>query len=410
MEIRRFDAKKDKHAAHQIWIESGWLKKDKTDIMDIFLRGTHSWVAEINGQAESLASTAPGTIWYRGEAIPFSGVVSVSTSRVGRRRDLATRTTAKAVADSVERGALVSALGMFEQGFYNRLGFGTGSYEHLVRFDPSALKVDVKPGVPVRLSAKDSAAVHKSRLRRRKCHGCCDLDPLEMTSSWMKQPENAFGLGFRNGPKGELTHHIWANARDNSENGPYDIWWLSFQNRQQFLELMALVRSWGDQIRLVTMREPPGIQFQDFLKKPFYRGQISRKSSFESGIRAMAYWQARICDLPGCLSKTRLPNASLRFNLELTDPIRQYLGEKQDWKGIAGTYVVELGEPSHAEKGSDPSLPTLKAGLGAFTRLWLGVLPATSLAVSDSLEGPEELLIELDSAFRLPVPHPDWDF
>ena len=56
------------------------------------------------------------------------------------------------------------------------------------------------------------------------------------------------------------------------------------------------------------------------------------------------------------------------------------------------------------------SLPTLKASVGAFTRLWLGVLSANGLAVTDQLSGPPDLLGELDRAFLLPQPHPDWDF
>jgi hypothetical protein len=65
---------------------------------------------------------------------------------------------------------------------------------------------------------------------------------------------------------------------------------------------------------------------------------------------------------------------------------------------------------SGLESGRDASLPTLRAGVGAFTRLWLGVRPATGLAVTDRLVGQRELLAGLDEALRLPDPRPDWDF
>ena len=48
--------------------------------------------------------------------------------------------------------------------------------------------------------------------------------------------------------------------------------------------------------------------------------------------------------------------------------------------------------------------------MGAFTRLWLDVRPATGLAVTDELAGPQELLEELDWLLRLPDPKPDWGF
>ena len=124
----------------------------------------------------------------------------------------------------------------------------------------------------------------------------------------------------------------------------------------------------------------------------------------------MAYWQLRMCDLPGCLARTHLAGSPLRFNLALSDPIEAYLDAGAPWRGVGGDYVVTLGPSSGAEPGKDPSLPTLAASVGAFTRLWLGVLPATGLAVTDELAGPRELLTALEETLRLPVPRLDWDF
>ena len=100
----------------------------------------------------------------------------------------------------------------------------------------------------------------------------------------------------------------------------------------------------------------------------------------------------------------------MRFNLALHDPIERFLDEGAPWRGISGDYVVALGPHSGAELGRDETLPTLTCSVGAFTRLWLGVRPATGLAVTDELEGPEELLRELDGVLRLPEPKLDWDF
>ena len=50
------------------------------------------------------------------------------------------------------------------------------------------------------------------------------------------------------------------------------------------------------------------------------------------------------------------------------------------------------------------------AGIGAFTRLWLGVRPATGLTITDQLAGPPEILTALDVAFRLPPPLSDWPY
>ncbi len=71
---------------------------------------------------------------------------------------------------------------------------------------------------------------------------------------------------------------------------------------------------------------------------------------------------------------------------------------------------MTLGSSSGAEPARDNTLPTLTATVNAFTRLWLGVRPATGLAITDDLDGPAELLAQLDEVLRLPAPHPDWDF
>ena len=77
---------------------------------------------------------------------------------------------------------------------------------------------------------------------------------------------------------------------------------------------------------------------------------------------------------------------------------------------MGGEYVVSLGGSCGAERGRDSALATLEATVGAFTRLWLGVRPASGLAITDVLSGPRELLTDLDHVLRLPEPHPDWDF
>jgi len=52
----------------------------------------------------------------------------------------------------------------------------------------------------------------------------------------------------------------------------------------------------------------------------------------------------------------------------------------------------------------------LSASVGAFTRLWLGAHSARRLALSDAFSAPPELVEDLDWAFRLPKPWPEWEF
>jgi predicted acetyltransferase len=298
---------------------------------------------------------------------------------------------------------------MFEQGFYNQLGYGTGGYEHRISFDPSKLNVSKKARIPKRLTSKNWKIVHSSRLNRLRGHGSCNIFPPDFTRAELYWQNNGFGLGYMDDSGKKLTHHFWCDVK-NVGSGPYHIQWMVYQNMDQFLELMALLKNLGDQVRLVKMREPQGVQLQDFLHQPFREFTVTEKSKYESNMHAYAYWQMRICDLQGCLEKTHLPGDEIRFNLKLNDPIVKFLDKKSKWRGISGNYVITLGPSSHAKKGNSSSLPTLHASVGAFTRMWLGFRPASGLAMTDELSGPQDLLEKLDWALRLPDPKPDWDF
>ena len=409
MNWRPYDPAKDRANVQRIWMETGWLEKGKEDTMDADLAYGKPIVADINGEPECLVITTPGDMRYLDEKLPLCAVTAVTTSHIARKQGLAKRLTAQAVANGVADGALVAGLGMFEQGYYNQVGFATGSYELSVSFDPSLLNVPRKARVPRRLKADDYEIIHAARVARRQGHGACNLGPL-YTKAQLIWGDNPFGLGYCHGPNGELTHFLWLKAKSGAvTNGPYRVEIMAYQTGEQFLELMALLKSLGDQVRLVKMTEPPGIQLQDLMSQPFKQQDMTRNSPYPTGIHAAAWWQRRICDLPGCLAKTHL-RESVRFNLKLSDPIAAHIDEDAPWRGIAGDYVVTLGPSSGAEKGTDAALPTLTATAGSFTRLWLGARPASGLAVTDELAGPQELIDRLDSVLLLPKPDPDWDF
>ncbi len=409
--FRAYDPERDGDAAFRIWQEVGWVEDDekKREAFDLFVGASRALVAEIAGAAECLALSMPGSLRHLDKSLPFSAVTGVTTSRVARKQGLAGRLTAQLIAEDAAAGALVAGLGIFEQGFYDRLGFGSGGYEHWLAFDPAQLKVNVEHRVPRRITPDDWRAVHASRRARLRGHGAVNLDPEAFTQAEMMWTEKGFGLGYFDDPNGELTHHLWMRGGD-KEHGPYSVWWFSYQTGEHFLELLSLLKSLGDQVRLVWMQEPPSIQMQDFLKQPFRFRQLTEKSKYEQRMNATAYWQMRINDLPACLAKTHLRGDTVRFNLTLADPIERFLESDAPWRGVAGEYVVTLGPESHAVPGNNPALPTLTASVNAFTRLWLGVRPATGLAITDTLSGPPSLLKDLDEALRLPPPKQDWDF
>ena len=410
MTFRRYDSAKDKLACHRIYKEVGWISEESPERTDLFFtQSGSSWVAELQGEAECLVLSAKGDLRYQDELLPFACITGVTTSRLGRRQGLAARLTARAVAAEVEEGALVAGLGMFDQGFYDKLGFGTGAYDHSMTVAPDQLKVETRARIPRRLTEDDWEAIHAARLKRRRGHGAVTLFPAMFTRGrMMSWGRNHFGLGYADDPEGGLSHLLWFSA-EHVEHGPYRVKYLIYRTREQFLELMALVKQLGDQVYSIDLPEPRDVQLQDLMPEPFKHRRVRDGGSHRTGIEAHCWWQMRICDLAACLQRTHLCGEAVRFNLQLTDPIGKYLSEEQAWRGIGREYVVTLGPNSHAEAGQNPSLPTMAATVNAFTRLWLGVRPATGLATTDSLTAPEELLERLDDLMRLPQPRPDWD-
>jgi hypothetical protein len=109
------------------------------------------------------------------------------------------------------------------------------------------------------------------------------------------------------------------------------------------------------------------------------------------------------------MAGTKLPVAEpARFNLELADPIEKHLDEECEWRGVGGSYVVTFGPQSCAEEGAEDGLPILRASVNAFTRLWLGVAPASGLSITDDFLADAGLIHQLDRALRLPRPCPCW--
>ncbi len=411
MKFRPFDPKQDKKAVRRIWEETGWIDRDDKDdakYLAKFLRTSKTLVADIDQVAECVVATAPGTIRHLESELLLTIVASVTTSLIARKQGFASRLTAELIAQDASAGSELAALGMFEQGYYSRLGFGTGPYEHRINFDPSQLNVSHEARVPQRLTVADYKDVHCALMNRWRSHGSVNVIPPEHAQAEMGWTEDALGLGYRN-DNGELTHFVWGENK--GEHGPLKVNAIAYQSGEQLLELMAMLKALGDQIYSVSMLEPSHLQLQDLINKPFRRQTTTKGGEFEEKNSAEAFWQIRINDLASVMSKTHLPGrASLSFNLSLTDPISNYLADDAPWQGIGGDYTVQLGASCKAESGHQAGLPLLKASAGGFSRLWLGCASASAISLAGEIEATQDLLDKLEQSLCLPAPKTGWEF
>jgi len=405
--IRAYDKEIDLDAAVRTWLEVGWIESaEKRSSVAAAMAAANTEVGMLEGEPECFVCWVPGTIRYEKADLSLCAVTAVTTSHVGRKLGFASTMTARALSNAAESGCAVAGLGIFEQGFYDKLGFGTADYDHRISFDPATLMVDHVPyRPPVRVTVDDWADMHHAMSNRMMSHGSIVLSSPRMLEAEVGLSDRPFTLGYRD-ETGTLTHFVYGEMK--GEHGPWRIDALAYQNTNQLLELLRLLRELGDQVRSVVIIEPAHVQLQALIRNPMRQADRSAGSDHESLNRAFAWWQLRMLDVEACVAARSWRGDPVRFNLTLTDPVESRL--PGTWPGVGGEYTIAIGAESVAARGHTDGLPSMTTGVGPFTRLWFGVRSPSVLAVSDRIEASPGLMADLDEAMRLPKPVAGWLF
>ena len=410
MEKACYDASLHLNDCLVTWRDAGWLEKGNEKAAEEFIGSGSALVGLENGRAVALATSGKGSLYHclHSSELPFCSINSVNVSFHGRKLGYAAALTSALLAEAAERGDACAGLGMFEQGFYDRLGFSNMPYWKSVSLVPS--DIDLKgefTSRPVRLSAENWMEIHRNRTERYRHHGSVNLSPAS-TRAAMAFSGNCFALGFRN-ETGRLTHHIFFE-KISGENGPAYTGWLVYGDPSQFRDLMLVVKSLGDQIDTVRISEPPGVQLQALLKKPLSNRRRTLKTLQDRvETRALSWTQCRILSLEGCINGMNCPGGSCSFNLRLHDPISEYLESSGGWSGCSGDYTVSLSGDSRAVPGIASGLPMMECSVNTFTKLWNGSVRPTLIPFTDSISAPLELLVSVEQAVPMPEPSFDWE-
>ncbi len=413
MQFRPYDPDRDLDAVRRIWRECGWIETDQGERgMDAFIADAEErWVADIDGVAECFVVGAMGDIEIQSRRLPYGLVAAVTTSFVARRQGLAGRLTAHLVRRLVERGAVVCGLGMFEQGYYDRLGFGTGNYEHFAYIAPDALRVPHITRSPVRLSADHAEEIHACRMRRMRWHGSVSVFAPGITHETLIGSTNGLGLGFRDQPDGGISHMIWLDRKGGAEYGPYRCLFMAYETWDQLRELLGVIKSLGSQVQALRLYDHPALAWSSLTERPVTGGARTAKGDYAQRTVALAWWQTRVADVAACISAVELAGADYRFQLNLTDPISDHLDTSSEaaWSGQGGPWVVSLGPTCSATRGVDPALPVVDATINAWSRLWIGSASPGGLSLDGSLKAEPAVLEALGNAWQVPKPCVDWD-
>lgn len=405
---RRYHEERDLEAVTRIWREVGWIDDDSdahAKALRSFMSAGATLVADIDGVAECAVHRSPGIMRVGETDLALSAITAVTTSHVARKQRFASAMMAEALAEAHSDGVAMAALGIFEQGFYDRFGFGTGGYEHRLRFDPSTLSVDVPSRPPVRVGVDDARELYDLLWRRHRSHGAVCLEPPQLVTLELALIEHPFGLGFRD-DDGRLTHAVLGARLD--EYGPYRVDWMVYERPPQVLELLGLLKGLGDQVATVEVPEPPELQLQDLIREPMRQRRAAAQAGRHGPVHGAHAWrQWRIMDLHAVVAATPTSGASVTFGLRLTDPLADRGGP---WPGLGGEFTLHLSDTPDVAEGIRPDVHVLEASVGALTRLVLGVRSASSLALTDDFSAPAPLRDALDRAIRLPPLAPGWDF
>lgn len=405
MAWRAYDPDRDGSDVARIWHEVGWTDGSDAhaEAVRTFFSGGHGLVAPIDGEVEAALHWVPGTYRWLDADVPVAAVSGLTTSRVGRRRGHGPTLLSEALAQMVDAGAEVATLGAFEQGYYDRFGFGADPYDHRLTFDPGALTVPIPHRRPVRIGADDHAEVQALLERRHRAHGGLVLEHARGMEAALTWAVDLWGLGLR-ADDGRLTGVVMGEAKD--EHGPYTAEWLLYETTDDLLDLLGVLRLLSDQVWTVAVDEPPEVQLQDLLDAPNrLRSHLSQAGRGGVANTAHSWRQTRILDMDACLGRVRWTGEPFAFDLDLTDPVTDRADERGGrWPGIGGAYTVEVGEETTVADRRPGERPTLTASVNALSRMWTGARPASSLAITGDLAGPPDLLARLDAALRLPPP------
>jgi len=266
MNYRKYKPETDKDAVYRILNEVGWVHDKKKDkYLNDFLAKGDTLVALINNEAEVMVVSSQGTIRYLETDLKLSAITGVTASLLARKQGYAGKLTATRIAIDAENGAEMCALGIFDQGYYNKLGFCNGTYEIVASIIPASLDIKRKVKQPNRLTEKDWEKMHENRIIRNRVHGSVTL-PSYSTYADIGEENKNIGFGYYD-DNGNLTHHLWFQGLG-KENGPIWIKWMIYQNLDQLMDLLALLKSFEEQYHCIRMIEPPQIQIQDYIKRP----------------------------------------------------------------------------------------------------------------------------------------------
>lgn len=356
------------------------------------------WVGEEGGKVVATCQLHSLVHWISGAEVPSMGLGTVAISPTHRQRGIAGRLVESAILAARERGDLISSLYPFRVAFYGRSGYGLAGEAHQYHVPPAALPAsDERNRVEV-VSGDPSLAEVRALYERWARTQTGQVKRTEQGWREMLGGGDKLLVGYH-GENEELTGY--ALARYPGQVAPEERYlsveehvWLTTDARRGLYGWLA---SMGDQWRGVALRSLPEHRLEDWLREPRLSGaKLPPWGIWFPSAALLRGPMFRVLDLPGAWRVRRVDaEEAIALSLEVED--EQVPENAGRWRLRLEAGRVEV------ERGDGPADLSLRLGIQALSRIYMGALPAAAAVAAGLVQADRpERLGELDRALRLP--------
>lgn len=361
------------------------------------------WVGEEGGRIVASCRLLRFRQWVSGSAIPIMGLGAVAIAPTARRRGLAASMLTAAFAHCRERGDVATALYPFRTSFYGKLGYGMAG---------EALQYDIPPAALPDHPARSRVALVENDSDRAEVRALYARWAPGQTGQFVREDR----IWERVWEKGTRSGVVYRSERGEAEgyavfryhSGPAraerfveveEIVWLTQAARRG---LYAWLSSLSDQWERLVYRAHPDEAFAEYLS------ELRRPTE---GLPRWHFWfdaattlmgpMFRLLDVPGAWALRAVEEGPpLAVALEVHDAaVAENVGP---WR-----LRFEGGRTS-VEAGAGPADLTLRLGIGALSRIFIGALTVGAALRGDVVEADRpERAADLDRLLVLPKP---WTF
>ncbi|HVP39362.1 MAG TPA: GNAT family N-acetyltransferase [Candidatus Saccharimonadales bacterium] len=362
---------------------------------------------ELDGRPAGALMMIPFHVWLAGARFQMGGIAGVAVSPEARRAGVAQALMQEALRAMRARGDSLSMLYPFRHDFYRRYGYGLVGERHIFDLPPAALpQYEARRQVRA-LRREEYPRVHECYARLMKSQNSWLERTRKMWARRLKDAETrVLGVEREGEEDGELAGYCVCEHRTWDGRPCLEVTDYAAESESALRAILGMLSALRDQLWMVRIFAAPDEHFAARLVEPQepIRSDMALMAGFSSAGRLGYGYMARVLDLPAALATRRYePCEPLVAAITVRDA---------SLSGGAARAVLSLGPAGGAPAKTLPLRrgEALRANLDLpvdlFSQCFWGYLPWTAAAREELfIRRGDDVLAELDRAFRVPLPN-----